>query len=175
MPHALPKFSPHRNGEFSLYRKLYATEIKVDYSMHFGFFFFTLFKKSVGPVSFFSPLRHLHIHTVFKHYHGQDAMIEKQKFVQCNWLVKIGEKSRMKWTKKELCGCLQRRRQGRSGHWVWKFLRIRILEILQETPFFGSPSQPPDTYTNQSVHRRTLLWQLQRYSTDLPKVNITHF
>ena len=33
MPLALPKFSPHRNGEFSLYRKLYATEIKVDYSM----------------------------------------------------------------------------------------------------------------------------------------------
>ena len=32
MPLALPKFSPHRNGEFSLYRKLYATEIKVDYS-----------------------------------------------------------------------------------------------------------------------------------------------
>ena len=29
-----PKFSPYRNGEFSLYRKLYATEIKVDYSMH---------------------------------------------------------------------------------------------------------------------------------------------
>ena len=26
------KFSPHRNGEFSLYRKLYASEIKVDYS-----------------------------------------------------------------------------------------------------------------------------------------------
>ena len=33
MPLALPKFSPHRNGEFSLYRKLYATEIKVDYSI----------------------------------------------------------------------------------------------------------------------------------------------
>ena len=29
---ALPKFSPYRNGQFSLYRKLYATEIKVDYS-----------------------------------------------------------------------------------------------------------------------------------------------
>ena len=27
----LPKFSPYRNEEFSLYRKLYATEIKVDY------------------------------------------------------------------------------------------------------------------------------------------------
>ena len=32
MPLALPKFSPHRNGEFLLYRKLYATEIKVDHS-----------------------------------------------------------------------------------------------------------------------------------------------
>ena len=32
-PLALPKFSPYRNGEFSLYRKLYATEIKVDYSI----------------------------------------------------------------------------------------------------------------------------------------------
>ena len=28
----MSKFSPHRNGEFSLYRKLYTTEIKVDYS-----------------------------------------------------------------------------------------------------------------------------------------------
>ena len=32
IPLALPKFSPYRNGEFSLYRKLYATKIKVDYS-----------------------------------------------------------------------------------------------------------------------------------------------
>ena len=31
-PLALPKFSSYRNGEFSLYRKLYATEIKVDYT-----------------------------------------------------------------------------------------------------------------------------------------------
>ena len=30
MPLALPNFSQHRNGEFSLYRKLYATEMKVD-------------------------------------------------------------------------------------------------------------------------------------------------
>ena len=30
---ALPKFSPYRNGEFSLYRKLYTAEIKVDYSV----------------------------------------------------------------------------------------------------------------------------------------------
>ena len=64
-------------------------------------FFFTLFTKSVGFVSFFSPMQHSHIHTVFKHYHEQDAMIEKQKFVQCNhWLLKIGEKRRMKWKKK---------------------------------------------------------------------------
>ena len=33
IPLALPKVSPYRNGEFSLYRKLYATEIKVDYSI----------------------------------------------------------------------------------------------------------------------------------------------
>ena len=32
IPLVLPKFSPYRNGEFSLHRKLYATEIKVDYS-----------------------------------------------------------------------------------------------------------------------------------------------
>ena len=31
IPLAVPKFSPYQNGEFSLYRKLYATEIKVDY------------------------------------------------------------------------------------------------------------------------------------------------
>ena len=32
IPLALPKFSPYRNGEFSLHRKLYTTEIKVGYS-----------------------------------------------------------------------------------------------------------------------------------------------
>ena len=31
-----PKFFPYRNGEFSLCRKLYATEIKVDYSKSHG-------------------------------------------------------------------------------------------------------------------------------------------
>ena len=36
------------------------------------------FKKSVGLVSFFSPMQHSHIHTVFKHYHEQDGMIEKK-------------------------------------------------------------------------------------------------
>ena len=66
--------------------------------IHSGFFF-TLFTKSIGFVSFSSPMQHSHIHTVFKHYHEQDAMIEKQKFVQCHWLEKIGEKSRMKWKK----------------------------------------------------------------------------
>ena len=30
-PLALPKFSPYQNGEFLLYRKLYDTEIIVDY------------------------------------------------------------------------------------------------------------------------------------------------
>ena len=34
IPLALPKFSPYQNGEFSLYRILYVTEIKVDYSSH---------------------------------------------------------------------------------------------------------------------------------------------
>ena len=83
--------------------------------------FFTLYTKSVGFVSFFSPMRHSHIHTVFKHYHEQDAMIEKQKFVQFHhWPVKIGQKSRMKWGKNELCCYLQGRRHGRSGHWVRK-------------------------------------------------------
>ena len=51
--------------------------------IHIGFFI-TLFTKSVGFVSFFSPMQHSHIHTVFKHYHEQDGMIEKQKFVQCH-------------------------------------------------------------------------------------------
>ena len=51
--------------------------------IHIGFFF-TIFKESVGFVSFISPMQHSHIHTVFKHYHEQDAMIEKQKFVQCH-------------------------------------------------------------------------------------------
>ena len=32
IPLTLPKFSLYRNGEFSLYRKLHATEIEVDYS-----------------------------------------------------------------------------------------------------------------------------------------------
>ena len=56
-------------------------------------FFFTRFTKSVGFVLFSSPMQHSHIYTVFKHYNEQDAMIEKQKFVQCHhWLVKSGEK-----------------------------------------------------------------------------------
>ena len=42
------------------------------------------FKKSVGFVSFFSPMQHSHVHTVFKHYHEQDGMLEKRKFVQCH-------------------------------------------------------------------------------------------
>ena len=59
------------------------------------------FKKSVGLVSFFSPMQHSHIHTVFKHYHEQDGMIEKRKFVQCHhWLVKIGEKKQDEMGKK---------------------------------------------------------------------------
>ena len=79
------------------------------------------FTKSVGFVSFFSPMQHSHIHTVFKHYHEQDAMIDKQKFVQCHhWLVKIGEKKQDEVGKNELCGYLQWRRHGRSGHWVRK-------------------------------------------------------
>ena len=32
-PSRATEISPYRNGEFSLYRKLYATEIKVDYSI----------------------------------------------------------------------------------------------------------------------------------------------
>ena len=49
-------------------------------------FFFTLSTESVGFVSFLSSMQHSHKHTVFKHYHEhdeQDAMIEKQKFVEC--------------------------------------------------------------------------------------------
>ena len=42
------------------------------------------FKKSVGFLSFFSPMQHSHVHTVFKHYHEQDGMLEKRKFVQCH-------------------------------------------------------------------------------------------
>ena len=88
--------------------------------IHIGFFF-TLFTKSVGFLSFIFPMQHSHIHTVFKHYHEQDAMIEKQKCVQCHhWLVKIGEKKQDQMEKNELCGYLQWRRHGRSGHWVRK-------------------------------------------------------
>ena len=32
-----------------------------------------------------------------------------------------------------------------AGIWSEKFLRIRILEILKETPFFGPSSQRPDS------------------------------
>ena len=37
IPLTLPKFSPYRTGVFSLYRKLYATEIKVDYMQYWAF------------------------------------------------------------------------------------------------------------------------------------------
>ena len=60
--------------------------------IHIGFFF-TLLTKSVGFVCFLSPMQHSHIHTVFKAIMNMmNTMIEKQKFVQCHWLVKIGEK-----------------------------------------------------------------------------------
>ena len=39
--------------------------------IHIGFFF-TLLTKSVGFVSFLSPMQHSHIHTVFKHYNEHD-------------------------------------------------------------------------------------------------------
>ena len=106
--------------------------------IHIGFFF-TLFKESVGFVSFISPMQHSQIHTVFKHYHEKDAMIEKQKFVQCHhWLVKIGEKKQDEIKKNELCGYLQYGEgMVEAGIGSEKFLRIRILAILKETPFSG--------------------------------------
>ena len=104
--------------------------------IHIGFFF-TLFKKSVGFVLFISPMQHSHIHTVFKHYHEQDAMIEKQKFVQCHhWLVKIGEKKQDEMEKNELCGYLQWRRHGRSGHWVRKIPANQNTGNIDGNPVF---------------------------------------
>ena len=88
--------------------------------IHIGFFF-TLFKESAGFVSFISPMQHSHIHTVFKRYHEQDAMIEKQKIVQVttDWW-KLVKKKQDETEKNELCGYLQWRRHGRSGNWVRK-------------------------------------------------------
>ena len=65
-------------------------------------------------------MQHSHIHSVFKHCHEHDAMIEKHKIVQCHWLVKNGEKKQDEMKKKELYGYLQGRGHGNSGHWVRK-------------------------------------------------------
>ena len=108
--------------------------------IHIGFFF-TLFKESVGFVLFISPMQHSHIHTVFKHYHEQDAMIEKQKFVQCHhWLVKIGEKKQDEMEKMSCEVTYNGEGMVETGIRSEKFLRIRILEKLKETPFFGPSS-----------------------------------
>ena len=104
-------------------------------------FFFILFTNSIGFVSFFFPMQHSHIHNVFKRCHEDDAMIEKQKFVQCHWLVKNGQKKQDEMNKKLSCAVTYN-----GGDMVKvvigseKLLRIRKLEILEETPFFESPS-----------------------------------
>ena len=108
--------------------------------IHIGFFF-TLFKESVGFVSFISPMQHSHIHTVFKHCHEQDAMIEKQKFVQFHpWLVKIGEKKQDELKKMSCAVTYNGEGMVEAGIGSEKFLRIRILEILKKTLFFGPSS-----------------------------------
>ena len=87
-------------------------------------------------------MQHSHIHTVFKHYHEQDGMIEKRKFVQCHhWLVKIGEKKQDEMGKKMSCAVTYNGEgMVEAGIGSEKFLRIRILEILRETPFFEPSS-----------------------------------
>ena len=55
--------------------------------------------------------------------------------------MKIGEKKQDEMEKNELCGYLQwRRHMVEAGIGSEKFLRIRILEIFKETPFFGPSS-----------------------------------
>ena len=105
-------------------------------------FLFYPFTKSVGFVLFSSPMQHSHIYTVFKHYNEQDAMIEKQKFVQCHhWLVKRGEKKQDEMKKKTSSAVIYNGEgMVEAGIWSEKFLRIRLLEILKETPFFGPSS-----------------------------------
>ena len=64
------------------------------------------FTKSVGFVSFFSPMQQSHIHTVFKHYHERAA--EKKYYIrQCSRLSsKRTLKDHHRWwgTAKSLCG-----------------------------------------------------------------------
>ena len=109
--------------------------------IHIGFFF-TLLTKSVGFVCFLFPMQHSHIHTVFKAIMNMmNTMIEKQKIVQCHWLVKIGEKKQDEMEKK-LSFAVTYNGGGRveAGIGSEKFLRIRTLEIFKETPFFGPSS-----------------------------------
>ena len=84
-------------------------------------FFFTLFTKSVGFVSFFLPFS-THTYTPFSNTIMNKMQWLKSKNlynVTTDWL-KLVKKMRMKWKKNELCGYLQWRRHGRSGNWVRK-------------------------------------------------------
>ena len=94
-----------------------------------------------NPLRFISPMQHSHIHTVFKHYHEQDAMIEKQNLynVTTDWW-KLVKKSRMKWKKMSCAVTYNGEGMVEAGIGSEKFLRIRILETLKETPFFGPSS-----------------------------------
>ena len=121
--------------------------------IHIGFFF-TLLTKSVGFVSFLSPMQHSHIHTVFKHYREHDeqgAMIEKQKFVQCHWLVKIGEKKQDEMEKNwvvrlltmEEAGskrALGRKNSCESEH--WKYSRKLCFSAHRRSVLIASRTSP---------------------------------
>ena len=104
-------------------------------------FFFTLFTKSVGFVSFFSPMQHSHIHTVFKHYHEQDAMIEKQNLynVTNDWW-KLVKKGGWNEKKKWVVRLLTMEKHGRSGHWVRKIPANHNTGNIEGNSVFGPSS-----------------------------------
>ena len=129
--------------------------------IHIGFFFtlfstntgrtktisttFTLYKVCWLRVVLFSHAALTHTHRI-KHYHEQDGMIEKQKIVLYvttdwwfsgeNWWKKAG------WNGKKMSCAVTYNGEGmvEAGIGSEKFLRIRILEIFKETPFFGPSS-----------------------------------
>ena len=130
-----------KNETWCFFCSFQSANPKFIHQYHVFFVLCSISHAFANPLRFISPMQHSHIHTVFKHNHEQDAMIEKQNLynVTTDWW-KLVKKSRMKWKKMSCAVTYNAEGMVEAGIGSEKFLRIRILEILKETPFFGPSS-----------------------------------
>ena len=110
--------------------------------IHIGFFF-TLFKSPLASCRSFLPCStHTYAYTPFSNTIMNKMQWLKSKNlynVTTDWW-KLVKKSRMKWKKMSCAVTDNGEGMVEAGIGSEKFLRIRILEILKETPFFGPSS-----------------------------------